>query len=48
MERMIFDKSYNPLKKEENPDQTGTQENEENDEEEAKRKAELRARFAAA
>ena len=46
---MIFDKSYNPLKKEEtgeNPD--ADPEEEEDAEAEAKRKAELRARFEAA
>ena len=61
MERMIFDKSYNPLKNEnkaitggdeggngapgENP--TGGYESEEDPEEEARKKAILRARFAA-
>ena len=58
MERMIFDKSYNPLKNEakaitggeggapgENP--AGGYESEEDPEEEARKKAILRARFAA-
>ena len=48
MERMIFDKSYNPLKKEEKDGDGPPASDDEDDQEAEKRKAELRARFAAA